>query len=656
MIFLTAIRKIKSTFESFNLIDVLSIFVLLKFKKTMIKKILLIVLIFAIIPLNAQRKKDKILLTIDNEPVYVSEFLRVYNKNKDIVSAENKKSVEEYLDLFINYKLKLKEAKDLKLDTVPSYLREFNKYKEQLIEPFLKDREVTDKLIREAYDRMKKEVKASHILVMLKPNQLPKDTLKAYNKIMKARNEILNGGDFAKIAKKYSEDPSAKTNGGNLGYFTAFSMVYPFETAAYTTDIGKTSMPFKTRFGYHIVKVEDVRDSEGDIQVAHIMIRDKKIEPDFAKKQIDEIYQKYKQGDDFEFLAKKYSDDKASSVKGGVIRKFSHGSMIQPFADISFKLQNIGEVSTPFKTKFGWHIVKLIKRFPIQNFEDLKDELQKKIEKGERSVLIGKSIVKRLKKKYDVTLDKDALQIALEKNKEEGNDQVVLKIEEKTYSVNDLKQYLSKPNKTYKDFIDAKIIAYYKDHLEYENPEFAATLKEYRDGLLLFDLLQKKIWTKAEKDTIGLQKFFNANASNYTWKKRVKAEIASCTKKEKAALVEKYMIEGKSMKEIKELVNEGAVIHVLFHSDSYEIDSKKLPTNFIVQKGVKRYEEEDEHYSIINVTEILASSPKELKDIKGKVISNYQDYLEKKWITDLRNSYKVKLKKRVFKKIAKKNN
>ena len=363
----------------------------------MIKKLILILLITFVLPTNAQHKKDKVLLTIDDQPVYTSEFLRVYNKNKDVVSEENKKDITEYLDLFINYKLKLKDAKELKLDTVKSYLNEFNKYKKQLIEPYLKDRAVTDKLVKEAYNRLKKEVKASHILVLVKPNASPSDTLKAYNKVLKAREEILAGADFAKVAKKQSEDPSAKQNGGDLGYFSAFSMVYPFETAAFTTPVGQISMPFRTRFGYHIVKVYDVRDSKGEIKVAHIMIRDKKNDNAYAANQINDIYNKYKQGEKFELLAKKYSDDKSSAVKGGVIRRFSQGRMIQPFADISFALEKVGDVSKPFKTKFGWHIVKLIAKYPVASFDKMKDELTKKVEKGERSVLIGKSITSKLK-------------------------------------------------------------------------------------------------------------------------------------------------------------------------------------------------------------------------------------------------------------------
>lgn len=629
----------------------------------MMKKLVFILLVGVIFQVNSQTsKKDKVLLTIDNEKVYSSEFLRVYNKNKDVVSKENKKNITEYLDLFINYKLKLRDARELKLDTVKSYLKEFNKYKEQLIEPFLKDREVSDLLVKEAYDRLTKEVKASHILILVKPNASPNDTLKAYNKILEARGIILSGKKFDDVAKKYSEDPSVKENGGNLGYFSAFSMVYPFETAAFNTSVGNISQPFRTKFGYHILKVFDVRESKGEIKVAHIMIRDKKTDKAYAKKQIEDIYNKFLQGESFELLAKKYSDDKSSAVNGGVIRKFSQGKMIQPFADIAFELKNVGDVSKPFKTKFGWHFVKLVEQYPIESFEKMKDNLTKKVEKGERSVLIGKSIANKLKKKYKYQFNNDLYNRAFEKTKSTKKDdnsldkETILVVEKVKYPVSSLKKYFKKnPNKTYADFVDDKLVDYYKNNLEFENADFAATLQEYRDGLLLFDLLQKKIWTKAEKDTVGLQNFFDKNISKYNWKQRVKADIASCTKKEKAILVQKLMAEGKTVKEIKELVNEGATIHVLFHSGTYEIGSKKLPSDFEMIKGSKIYKEDDKHFTVVNVSKVLETSSKELKDVKGKVISNYQDYLEQQWIKELRNKYSIEINKKVLKKIKKKN-
>lgn len=622
----------------------------------MIKKIFFVLFIVSIAT-SAQNKKDKVLLTINKKPVYTSEFLRVYNKNKDIVSQENKKDIDEYLELFINYKLKLQEAHDLKLDTVPSYLREFNKYKKQLIAPYLKDRKVTDKLVKEAYNRMTEEINASHILITLPPNATPKDTLKAYNTLIEARNKILNGEKFEAVAKKYSKDPSVKQNGGKLGYFTAFSMVYPFENAAYNTKTGEISMPFRTQFGYHIVKINDRRPSKGEIKVAHIMIREKKGNPNYAKKQIQDIYNKYKQGEPFKKLAKQYSDDKMSAIKGGVLKPFSYGRMIPSFADVAFSLKNKGDVSKPFKTKFGWHIVKLIDKYPVKSYDELKDFITKKIEKGDRSVVVGKSMANKLKKKYHVKVDNTILSHYLNnpKNKELDS-KILFRIKQNNYTVSDLKNYLKKKrNKTYQDFIDDMVLEYYKNHLEEENQDFANTLQEYKDGLLLFDLLQKKIWTKAEKDTVGLQQFYNKHINNYKWKKRIKAEIASCTRKEKCEIVKNLLQSNTPIEKIKDTVNEGATIHVLFTSGIYEINDTKLPKNIEIKKGVSDVITEAKNdFKVVKIDKVLPETIKKLNETRGKVISDYQEFLEKEWIQNLHKKYSVTKNKKQIKKLKKK--
>lgn len=622
----------------------------------MIKKIFFVLFIVSIAT-SAQNKKDKVLLTINKKPVYTSEFLRVYNKNKDIVSQENKKDIDEYLELFINYKLKLQEAHDLKLDTVPSYLREFNKYKKQLIAPYLKDRKVTDKLVKEAYNRMTEEINASHILITLPPNATPKDTLKAYNTLIEARNKILNGEKFEAVAKKYSKDPSVKQNGGKLGYFTAFSMVYPFENAAYNTKTGEISMPFRTQFGYHIVKINDRRPSKGEIKVAHIMIREKKGNPNYAKKQIQDIYNKYKQGEPFKKLAKQYSDDKMSAIKGGVLKPFSYGRMIPSFADVAFSLKNKGDVSKPFKTKFGWHIVKLIDKYPVKSYDELKDFITKKIEKGDRSVVVGKSMANKLKKKYHVKVDNTILSHYLNnpKNKELDS-KILFRIKQNNYTVSDLKNYLKKKrNKTYQDFIDDMVLEYYKNHLEEENQDFANTLQEYKDGLLLFDLLQKKIWTKAEKDTVGLQQFYNKHINNYKWKKRIKAEIASCTRKEKCEIVKNLLQSNTPIEKIKDTVNEGATIHVLFTSGIYEINDTKVPKNIEIKKGVSDVITEAKNdFKVVKIDKVLPETIKKLNETRGKVISDYQEFLEKEWIQNLHKKYSVTKNKKQIKKLKKK--
>lgn len=610
------------------------------------------------------QKKANILFTVNDKAVTTTEFLNVFNKNRDIVDEENKKSIEEYLELYINYKLKLKQAYELKLDTVASYKKELEKYREQLIVPYLKDDKVTELLVKEAYDRMKTEVSASHILVRLNPKSKPADTLKAFNKIIEARTKIINGSAFADVAKAYSEDPSAQQNGGDLGYFTTFGMVYPFENAAYNTKVGAVSMPFKTSFGYHIVKVNDKRISKGEVEVAHIMIKAKVADSTYAKKQINEVFAKLKQGDAFDFLAKQYSDDKNSAIKGGKLAKFSASRMIKSFSDVAFSLENENDVSEPFKTQYGWHIVKLIKKHPVKNFDELKDNLSKKIEKSQRVGIVGKSIAGRLKEEYTIVVNKDNFDAYMKNDTASISEKLnspIFAINKKSVLLKGLIDYNNSQSKktlknAYDDFLNQEVLNYYKDNLENTDAEFSATMQEYRDGLLLFDLLQEKIWTKAEKDTVALVEYFNKNRTNYKWNERANLVLATCTKSDKATLVKQLLEQGKSIDEIKKSVNEGATIHVLFSEGILEKGNVKLPINYAFMKGVSKvYNDDKNHFVIVKVNEIIPPSLKELKEAKGLVINDFQKELEDSWIVELRNTYNVKVKKKVVKKIVKEN-
>jgi len=628
------------------------------------KNIIIYILLIGYCTVSAQDRKE-ILFTVEDQPVFVNEFMRVFNKNRDIVVEENKKSIDEYLELYINYKLKLKQAYDLKYDTISVYKKELAQYRAQLIAPYLKDSEITNALVQEAYDRIKKEVNASHILVRLKPKATPVDTLLAFNKIIEAREKIINGAPFEIIAKQYSEDPSAEQNGGNLGYFSAFSMVYPFENMAYNTEVTEVSMPFKTQFGYHIVKVNDIRDSEGEIEVAHIMIKEHPQDSLYAQTKIKEVYAKLLQNENFELLAKLHSDDKNSSPNGGKLAKFNATKMIKSFADVAFSLKEINEFSKPFKTPYGWHIVKLIQKYPIKDFKSMKDELTQKIEKSNRYKIVGTSVVKRLINDYKIVKNDAILQYVIENDTSsisKNLNATIFSINDKKTLLNAFVSYNSKQldktvNEAYNEFFETKILDYYKDNLEKTDSEFAFTFQEYKDGLLLFDLLQNKVWQRAEQDTIALKNFFENNRQNYYWKKRGDVIIASCTHKDKAELVKKLLEEGKGLDEIKQIVNEGATIHVMFSKGIVEANNNKLPKKFtFTTEGVSEiFNEDNVNFLVVKVNKIIAPKPMELKEAKGKVINDFQDYLDQEWIKELKNRYQVKVNKRVLKRLVEQN-
>ena len=468
------------------------------------------------------QKKDKVLFTLDNKPVYTNEFIAVYKKNSSLIDESSNGGIKSYLDLYVNYKLKVKEAFELKLDTLQKFKNELSQYRESLIQPYLKDKTVSEKLVKEAYDRMTKEVNVSHILIFLQPNSSEKDTLDAYNTLIEARNLILKGKNFEEVAKQYSKDPSAQQNGGKIGYFSGLQMVYPFENVAFNTAANQVSMPFRTKFGFHILKVHDIRNSKGEVEVAHIMLKNS---PDTtSKEKIDSIYTVLKaNSNQFASLAEKFSDDKASSVKGGLLDKFGTGRMVESFADEAFKLTEEGEISQPFQTPYGWHIAKLIKKYPVDTFENLKAKLTDQVNKDERSNLIGDSVIKRLFNEYKITVNKESLQqFETEdwKNKPDLFTNDLLSVENKQIKQSDFVNYLNLNKLTnissaIEGFKKEQIIQYYKENIEELNPEFNVMYTEFKEGLLLFDLLEQKVWEKS-KDSTELVNYFETHKNDYT--------------------------------------------------------------------------------------------------------------------------------------------
>ena len=481
-------------------------------------KYLIILVLLLGVKLYSQDSK-KILFTINNEPFYADEFMFVYKKNLHIVPDSNENSMENYMQLFVDYKLKVKSAKDAGLDTVKAFKDELNQYKNSLILPYLKDEKVTNKLVKEAYERLKKEVKASHILIFSKPDDFANDTLIAFNKILEARNLILQGEDFTTVAKKYSQDPSVTQNGGELGYFTVLQMVYPFENMAYSTPVGEVSVPFRTKFGFHILKIEDIRDSKGEVEVAHIMLKEK---PEETEKKIDSIYKLLDENPSkFDALAIQFSEDNSSAQNGGKLRKFSSGQMIDSFSNVAFSLQNVGDISKPFQTIYGWHIIKLINKYPIESFEVLEPKLLQQVESDERSNLIGKSVIDSLSISYKISVNEAALdQFNLDdwKVNPAKFQQILFKIQEKNIYQHQFIEFLKTVGNVtviegFKKFKDNEILNYYKENIEHTNKDFALIYKEFEEGLLLFEMLEMQVWEKS-KDSVGLANFYNSNKSS----------------------------------------------------------------------------------------------------------------------------------------------
>jgi peptidyl-prolyl cis-trans isomerase SurA len=633
---------------------------------------------------HAQDVKKEVLFTIDDKPYYTDEFARVYKKNLDLVKDESQKDLNQYLELFVGYKLKINKAYKLGLQNGQQYQNELKQYRTQLAKNYVTDSKVTNELVDEAYQRSLKEIKASHILIMVDENAAPADTLKAYHQIMDIRKKALAGEDFGALAAQYSQDPSAKENKGDLGYFTAFRMVYPFESAAYKTPVGKISDPVRTRFGYHLIKVTDERANRGEVEVAHIMIaadpKDGEQGRTEAKNTINEIYTKLKQGENFETLAKQFSDDKSSAPKGGVLNRFGSGQLsAENFENTAFSLKNPGDYSEPIETQFGWHIVKLIKKYPVRSLDESKAEIENRVGKDERSRLIAESMNEKLRKKYKIKRDEKtyaAIKKAVTDKYYEGTWDVssdpktkakLLTIEDRAINGSDFMTYLKAQQKTglaikpigrltdvaYEQFLDQQLNAYYNDNLEKEFPEFSNVVDEYRDGLLLFDLMEKEIWEKSKTDTIGLQKYYEAHKNSYQWKNRVEATVVSSTKMDVIKQAQKYLKDGKTPEFIKEKLNTKGVINVMANAGTFEEGNDALPKGTKPVVGISDIIKEGEYYFVTKVTKVMPAGPKTLDEARGKVINDYQQFLEENWVKDLRGEFNVKVNQDVFEKTKK---
>ena len=638
--------------------------------------LLFFAVLFAVL---AKAQNDSaVVMTINGDPVYKSEFAYIYNKNnKD--SVITKKDLDNYLDLFINFKLKVKEAEALGMDTTHSFISELKGYREQLARPYLVDNQMSDELLHEAYKRMKTEVKASHILIKVAPDAPPADTLKAWKKIMDIKKQIEAGADFGKMAAKYSEDPSAKENQGDLGYFTALQMVYPFETAAYNTPVGKIAGPIRTRYGYHLIKVTDKRPARGDMRVAHIMVKVAKDDPadvqEAAKKRIDEIYQHLQDGEDFATLARKFSDDRVSAAKGGELPPFTTGQMVKVFEDTSFALKHDGDISKPFRSPYGWHIVKRLEYIPIKSFDDMKSELSARIAKDSRSQLSQKSFIAKKKKEFNFQEnDKNLkyLQSIVDTSIFSGNwkvpsraklDKPLFSFAQKNFTVGDMADRLLKiqhkipgthpelkayVKDQYDHFVNESITKYEDSRLEKEYPKFRELVQEYHDGILLFGLMDKMVWTKAVKDSAGLQQYYKDHQDKYMFGPRIAADIYTCKDQDIAKKVQKMLKKGKNQEEIKETIDKDSQLNLSVESGLFEKSDKPYLDKFTWKKGIFGPFEADSLYALVNVKELSNPSPKPLDTIRGIVTSDYQNYLEDQWIKQLRDKYKVVVNKDVL--------
>lgn len=627
----------------------------------------LIVLLSAFGSAIAQSHENLPIFKYGTDTVYGDEFLRVFNKNKTKTEKPSKEEIEDYLELYTKFKIKVKEAYALKMDTVPSFVRELDGYRKTLAQPYLRDKKVTEMLVKEAYDRSLQEVRASHILISCPVNAKAHDTLIAYKKALEIRDKItVKNESFAKVAKEFSEDPSAQSNEGDLGYFTAFQMIYPFENAAYNTPIGEVSQPVRTRFGYHILNVVDKRPAKGDVKVAHIMIRlNKEAESDSGKRRIDAIYEKVKAGEDWNRLTKEFSEDFSSKENGGEVAVFNRATPNVPFEfkDVAYTLKNTGAISEPFRTQYGWHIVKKLEERNLPSMAEAEANIKRKIERDSRSELNREVVLARIREennfqdlgKLDAILknfDEQLLNGQWAKTDKDKN-LPIFKIGKNTYFAGDFYDYAfanqsrgaenleSTVEELYANYKDYENLVYEEKQLETKYEDFRNIVQEYKDGILLFELTDQQVWSKAVKDSVGLKLFYEDNKENYKWGERINYTLYSVQNPTIAKKVKKLAKKGTPISKISEKYNKADALAVTMTTLTGESGKDSLLKSLPRAKGLYDLPNDGSRVKFVTVNEVIPISYKTLEENLGQITSDYQTKLERDWINSLREKYPI---------------
>ena len=630
--------------------------------------------------------RSPVLLEFSQSTVTQSEFERVYAKNnggREIAATHTPAQFRDYLTLYVNFKRKVFEAEALGLDTLPAFKQEFNSYKQQLTQPYLAAKDVEDQLIEEAYERSGFLVDASHLLISVDANASPADTLAAYNRISLLRDSIVNKGkDFGAMAAKYSTDPSAVQNQGRLGYFSAFDMVYPFESGAFNTQPGQVSMPVRSQFGYHIIFVHDKIVNEGKKKAAHIIVRVGErysaATEEEAEKKIREIYGLLQQGGNFAELARQYSDDPSSAPNGGDL---GVNRLLPEMETLRLQL-NEGEYSEPFTTRFGWHILAVTEVEKRQTFAEARPQLKQRIARDSRSQLSRDALIQRIKTegKYQLSeanwqafvaqLDDRFSRGAWEPDtaKQAIYDQTLFTLAngEVTRTVQDFVTYYRRTrlrrmgmttedaaNSVYQAYLEEQLLQYEETQLPLKNPDYRYLLQEYRDGILLFTLMEQKVWKKAVEDTAGLKAFYEANPDSFYRQRMV--EVTEYRSSERAALeeVKTLLDQGRSRTEIDSLLNQESAIRLRATTMLYEEGKDNVPASLFTGDAGTRSEvmEDGSFFRLMVSTKTFPEGVQPLSNVKSEAITRYQDYLEQQWLTELAAKYPVKINENVFKKL-----
>lgn len=624
------------------------------------------------------------IFTYGKKAVSKEEFLRAYNKNNTTEQSTDK-SYRDYLDLYTRFKLKVQAAYDQRLDTLPVQLAELSNFRLQVVDNYMNDDASVNVLIKEAAERSKKDIAVAHIFIAAEEHAAADVVARAQEKINDIQKRLQNGEDFAQLAMQLSEDPAAKQNKGEIGYITALVLPYVMESAVYKTAPGKVSEPVRSNIGFHIFKNLGERPAIGKVHVAQILlgwVPDATEEQKAAsRKRADSIMNLLKQGADFKQLARQFSTDNTSYQAGGEIMEFGVGRYAPAFEKAAFSLQKDEDLSAPVETEYGIHIIKRLARIPVP--ADLTDKtfleglriqvLQSDRMNVAKDILFDKIRKEVLFKEMSTSPTPLIMKYAdslLQGRSPKGgffvkDNSVLFVVKDRQYHFNDFKEFLESmmrlenmrslpAEKLYEEFKERSVFDYYRDHLETFNPDFAYQLQEFKDGNLLFEIMQHNVWDVASADSVGLQRYYEANKSKYWWDASAEAVMFTAGSQEAADDARKKLeADPAAWKSIAENSN-GTL-----QADSGRFELGQIPvvgrtnfTNGLITAPVKNETDHTVTFAYI-IKVYMERSPRSFADARGFVVNDYQAMLEDKWIAELKKKYPVKVKESVVKSLPK---
>lgn len=635
------------------------------------------ILLFAVAAFAAKPAADPELMIVDGVPVRVSEFEYLYNKNN--TQQLEHKTIDEYVDMFVDYKLKVADARHAGIDTTASFLNEYRQFENDLAKPFMRDEAVVDDLLKESYSHLEKDVTVSHIMLPMRPgNDIRLDSL---------RSEIMAGNTtFEEAAAAFSVDRGSNSRGGLMGSVVPGRYPWAFEKASYDTPKGGVTEVVNSGVGYHIIRVEDIRPSDGEVEASHILLLTRGLKPEAAEAQKERIDSLYKvvtaEGADFADVARRFSQDPGSARNGGSLGWFGRGMMVQPFDSVAFALAD-GEISKPLATSFGYHIIYRTAHRKGKDFEEFKKSELKRMESDERANAPERAFIDRVAPLYGASVSEDALRQANEIIDRAGKLDLdvlaeiealnvpVVRCSGNTLSFAEIlggsapagvmatdmgRAYVA-------DAVDAAFRSQVHDaarkSLYVENADYRNLINEYRDGILLYEISNRNVWERAASDKVGLENHFLRNRDKYTWKEphfksyvlcatddatldRAMAFANTLSTIDPEAFVEQMRKEFGSSVRVERVIaakGENAITDYLgYGAEAPKADPHSKWKSYGSFAG-----------RVIDAPEVAA-------DVRGATVTGYQGELESRWVKHLRNVYPVEVNKKVLGDLKKKYN